>query len=335
MVKISLILPLTPKEDSIEACLHSILNQSFKEFELILINAGAPKEIMEEASIFKNKDERIRILSETFNDVSSAKNAGMNHADGEFIGFADCHDMLHVNMLEILFTEINIHRADISVCDFKPIEEGVNISNESEILRNKAKTYEVENLDNHEALKYLYLTDRTFTMNWNKLYRKELITRFPFPENTLDDEEFTAHHLLFQSKKIVYVKSELYFYIITTGRKGSITPIPMTKQMFKKMKALHERVNLFHSNNLIELERLALNHFTEHFFWYYIESKKLLPDASRERREIFKLFKKLYPKIIMNRSDSVKRKIVYSVFRMSPNLHNHLTVNFERRKEGA
>lgn len=335
MIKISMILPLTPKEEGIEDCLRSILNQSFTEFELILISAGASKDILKEAYAFKNDDKRIKFLDEEFSDVSSAKNAGIIHAEGNYIGFIDVHDMIHMNMLEILYTEIISNKADISICDFKPIEEGTYLSHESDLLRNKADYHEVKILNNHQALYYLYSTDRTFTMNWNKLYKKELIAQFPFPKDTLDEEEFTAHHLLFQSTTVVYVKTDLYFYVIAPGRKGSITPIPMTKQMFKKMDALNERVEIFHLNNLTELEKLALRHFTEHFFWYYIESKKVLPDANRERKKIFKLFKKLYPKIIMNKSENMKKKIVYSVFRVSPNLHTRLTDNLERRKEGA
>ncbi|SDN22187.1 glycosyltransferase family 2 protein [Alkalicoccus daliensis] len=335
MVKISIILPITSKEGGIVNCLRSILNQSFQEFELILINTGASKKIIKEAHEFKKKDNRIKFLNETISDIPSAKNAGIVHAQGDYIGFIDIHDMMHSNMLEILYSEMLLNKADISICDFKPIEEGVYLSHESEVLKNKVAIHEAKILNNQEALRYLYSTDRTFTMNWNKLYKKELIAQYPFPKDTLDEEEFTAHQLLFQSTTVVYIKADLYFYVIVPGRKGSITPITMTKQMFKKMKALYERVNLFHSNNLPELEKLALRHFSEHFFWYYIESQKALPDASRERKEIFKLFKKLYPKIIMNKSENIKKKIVYSVFIVSPNLYNQLTVNLERRKEGA
>ncbi|SDQ09766.1 glycosyltransferase family 2 protein [Virgibacillus salinus] len=323
MPKVSIIALIYNLEAYIPLCINSVLDQSFKDFELILINDGSTDNsgcICEE---YAKKDERIMVVHKSNDGIAAARNTGIAHATGDYITFIDCDDYFHEQMVEILYKHITSNNADIAMCDYLPTEEG-----QEEKRKNVILDYSVTTNTHIQALNGLYEKTHTYVVPWNKLYKKGLFKDVKYPSGYLYDDEFTAHRLLYETNKIVYVHAPLYFYVI---RNGSTTHSPMTAKKFDKIIALHDRADFFREKNLHNLEEKALLDFTEYFFWYYLQSQIELPQAHDKRAEIKSIYNKLFLRIVRNPLTNKKKKIVFSVFRLSPDIHRLLIKGWRKK----
>ena len=113
---LSIIVPVYNVEKYIERCIKSILNQSFTNFELILVDDGSPDNCGKICDEYKKKDSRIKVIHKKNGGLSDARNAGLNIATGKYIGFVDSDDIIHPQMYEKLFNCINKYNSDIVQC---------------------------------------------------------------------------------------------------------------------------------------------------------------------------------------------------------------------------
>ncbi|SDN22156.1 glycosyltransferase family 2 protein [Alkalicoccus daliensis] len=314
MPKISVIALIYNLENYIALCINSVLDQTFTNFELILVNDGSTDNSGSICEDFASKDNRIRVIHKTNAGIAAARNTGISQSMGEYIAFIDCDDYYHERMLEILYEQMMEDNADIAVCDYEPTPEGMEIGR-----FNNINTITSTHLTSYEALAHLFDEKFTFVVPWNKLYKKEIFNNIKYPNGYLYDDEFTAHRVLDRAKKISYVHLPLYFYVL---RKGSSTHSSMTVKKFDKVQALYDRLEFFISKNYVDLVKPALERFLTYFFWYYLQSQKDLPGAHEERKKLKKLYNDLF--YIVYKNAAFKQKVIYTTFRISPVLHKRL-----------
>lgn len=123
MPKLSIIVPIYNVEKYLPRCIESILNQTFREFELILINDGSTDNCKEICEKYKKIDSRIIVVNKKNGGVSSARNFGIDISRGEYIGFVDPDDFIDANMYEILFNTANSYNSDMVICDYYKVSE--------------------------------------------------------------------------------------------------------------------------------------------------------------------------------------------------------------------
>lgn len=316
MPKVSVIALIYNLEAYTPLCINSVLDQTFKDFELILVNDGSTDSSGQICEEYAKKDKRISVIHKDNEGIAAARNTGLAFASGEYIAFIDCDDYFHEQMVEILYEQIVSAQADIAMCDYFPTEEGNDNQRKSAL-----PDYSVGTYTNKQALHGLYNKSHTYVVPWNKLYRKEIFKNVKYPSGYLYDDEFTAHRVLYEANKIVYVHAPLYYYVI---RKGSTTHSPMTEKKFDKVLALHDRAVFFREKELKDLEEKALRDYTEYFFWYYLHSQIVLPEATGRRAEIKRNYNHLFFRIIKNSLINKKEKVIYSIFRFSPYIHKLL-----------
>ena len=117
--EISIIVPIYNVEKQLSTCIESILNQTFMNFELILVDDGSPDKCGEICDEYEKKDKRIKVIHKKNGGLSDARNAGLNIATGKYIGFVDSDDIIHPQMYEKLYNCINKYNSDIIQCKFK------------------------------------------------------------------------------------------------------------------------------------------------------------------------------------------------------------------------
>ena len=171
--KLSIIVPVYRVENYLKRCIESILNQSFQNFELILVDDGSPDRCGEIIDQFHQIDKRVVAIHQTNQGVSSARNAGLQIARGEYVGFVDPDDYIEPEMYNILIRILEDNNADISCCSWNDIhQDGTRI-----LKRN----YGVSELMEHsEFMNHIF--DMPYSILGsvcNKLFKKELI-RFEF-----------------------------------------------------------------------------------------------------------------------------------------------------------
>lgn len=198
MNKISVIVPVYNGEDYIDKCIRLILNQTYKNFELIIINDGSTDKTMD--IIKKYKDDRIKVYSQCNKGAGAARNLGLCIAEGEYICFIDCDDIISDNYLQQMIKMCKNYNADIATCAY---EKKYKINNKTKIL-NKS-----------EGLKYLIALPEKIPMSViGKIFTRDIIANIRFDENNhFEDIEFSTKTFLNANKVVYYCNEILYKHV--------------------------------------------------------------------------------------------------------------------------
>ena len=207
MPKISIIVPVYNVEQYLPQCLDSIINQTFKDIEIICINDGSTDNSIKILEQYAQRDSRIKVLNQENQGLSVARNNGIAQATGEYVSFIDSDDFIHLEFLETLYQAIIQSNCDIAGCDFLKV-----YSNEIPVKKNaKFKKY-VSALD-------VLLNKKNFIhFNvWNKLYKREIIKDIQFVEN-LYFEDWVFNLCVFaQNTSFAWINAKLYGYRISSN----------------------------------------------------------------------------------------------------------------------
>ena len=239
-MELSIIVPIYKVEKQLEQCIKSILNQSFTNFELILVDDGSPDMCGHICDEYEKKDSRIKVIHKKNGGLSDARNAGLDIALGKYIGFVDSDDIIHPQMYEKLYNCINKSNLDIVQCKFKrfkSIEEiNINIS-DSEL---NFKEY-----NSQDAIIDLIDNNKINVNAWNKLYKRELFQNERYPKGKIHEDEFLTYKLIYNSSKIGYIDEELYYYY--ENNNGIMNGSNILKRL-DRIEALEERSSFFLNN---------------------------------------------------------------------------------------
>ncbi len=206
---ISIIVPIYKVESYLRQCVESILNQTYREIEVLLIDDGSPDRCGEICDEYARKDQRIRVFHTENQGISAARNLGLHEAKGEFIGFVDSDDWIEPDMYEVLLRGMQESETDIGVCSFW--HEYANARKASD--SSKAIYVGKESL--------LALVDgRLSNYVWNKLYRSTVFQAITFPCGRNYEDVASMHLILNQAKSVAVLDATKYHYRI---RNESIT----------------------------------------------------------------------------------------------------------------
>lgn len=209
---ISIIVPIYNMEQHLKKCISSIIAQTYQNIEIILINDGSTDKSKKICEDFANKDDRIKIINQKNKGVSGARNAGIDIAKGEYLGFIDPDDYISEDMYEILYNLITKYVADISMCSHYRVEKNMNSC--------LYITEELEFYNKDEALKALLIDKKIQNYSWDKLYKKDLFKNIRFPLGKNYEDIGTLFYIFEKITKLVYINSPKYFYL---RRESSIT----------------------------------------------------------------------------------------------------------------
>ena len=242
-VLISIILPVYNSEKYISECLTSILASTHKGLEVIIINDGSTDHTLDICEKFKSIDDRIRILTQQNQGVSAARNTGIKVANGNYIAFVDSDDQIDSTMYQILLKNILEYKADVSICNYRNIDESGNH------LNNRVYSNKLMQLDNKKYLKNINNLRMYQGFLWNKLYKKEVLF-----EKDFDTGIYILEDLLYNceiAKKrynFVYQDTALYNYRINPN--SALNKDKLTLKNLSTLEALEKIINIFDELNL-------------------------------------------------------------------------------------
>ena len=247
---ISIIVPIYNVGKYLPKCIESILNQTFKNFELILVNDGSTDNSGVVCDDYAKKDTRIKIVHKSNGGVSSARNAGLYVAKGEYIGFVDPDDYIDKNMYEKLYRLCIDNNSDIAICRFNREINGK--------IQNKESTEEIIELNNMEAMNELFKGNLYRFSLCNKLFSKKCFNDVLFPEERIHEDLSTTYKLFANSKKAVYINYCGYIYV---RRENSILTSTYNEKRLQAFIAWDEIIE-FIDKNYYEIIEQVIATFT-------------------------------------------------------------------------
>ena len=209
---ISIIVPIYNVENYLRQCLDSILNQTYQNFECLLINDGSPDNSADICREYVSKDSRFRYFEKENGGVSSARNLGIEHSKGEYITFIDSDDWVDSDYLEVLYNSLVDERADIAISTYKQF----NMDDNCYYVHSYQRGYEKRIFEKYqliEELPVLERYDQSYGLTFGKIISKKALGIIRFNEYTTlcEDMEFW-YKLYLVSNKIIYINKDTYNY---------------------------------------------------------------------------------------------------------------------------
>lgn len=233
---ISVIVPVYKVEDYLERCITSIVNQTYKNLEIILIDDGSPDHCGEICDEWSRKDDRIKVIHKENGGLSDARNAGMKIATGEYIAFVDSDDWIDEKLLEVLLDALIDNYAQISACGI--------VKAYDDYFEDDKRNYSQKIYTSQEALNTLIHGNGFYAVAWNKLYKAELLQNIQFPVGKLHEDEFFTYKVIARASRLVLCTEVKYYY---RQRTGSIMS-GWSEKRLDALQAYKER-NMFIKNN--------------------------------------------------------------------------------------
>lgn len=306
---ISVIVPVYKVEPYLRRCVDSILAQTYQDLEVILVDDGSPDNCPEICDEYAAQDERIKVIHKANGGLSSARNAGLDAASGDWVSFIDSDDWIEPDMYEILLRNAENTHAEISV-------GGVNdeLVEQDRVIVTKT-TY-------HGALKQETLSPaeamvRYFTTSWaawDKIYRRELFRTTRFPVGEINEDEAIVLKLLDACTAVSYTNQVFYHYI---HRAQSITTSAFSEK--KLAWCDHCEQNLrFIEDRHPELEGYAAGRYYSSVIWalnHMAENPKRYPDLIPEyRRKLKQIIGKYKGAVNISRKEQLRAYALMYLF---------------------
>lgn len=248
--KISVIVPVYKVEPYLARCVNSILNQTFHDLEIILVDDGSPDGCGALCDAYARQDSRVQVIHKPNGGLSSARNAGIERAKSAYLAFVDSDDWLDLDMLEQLHTLCEQRGADIAECSYRSIYQD-GIREETLCTGRIIEAGPVEAIDGILDWKHFK------SVAWNKLYRREVIGAIRYPEGMLHEDEFTTYRYFYAAKKLVYLDVSKYNY--DRSRTDSITGDVFREANLDSCIAMRQRREFLLEHRVDELEEKANN----------------------------------------------------------------------------
>ena len=209
---ISVIVPVYKVEKYLDRCVQSIVDQTYRNLEIILVDDGSPDNCGSLCDAWASKDSRIKVIHKENGGLSDARNAGMAVATGEYTGFIDSDDHIAPEMYQLLFDRMQADESDMAACGVEMVFED---GSSSRMLTKEGNCV----LNAKEAMEAIIAESWLKQPVWYKLYKTELIRDILFPVGKYHEDVFWSYRAVARAKKVSIFDTPCYFYI---QRGGSI-----------------------------------------------------------------------------------------------------------------
>lgn len=206
---VSVVVPIYKVERDLRSCIDSIINQTYQNLEIILVDDGSPDccgEIIDEYALI---DKRVKTIHKENGGLSDARNKGMEYVTGEYITFVDSDDKLELHFTERLMKLMYSHHAEVAVC-----KNSVFTYDNCKISQNREKKVETKLLSGIDACSNM-LYQKDFDVSaWGKIYSISLFNNVKYPKGLIHEDIPTTYKVIAKAENVVYTSEELYCYQI-------------------------------------------------------------------------------------------------------------------------
>lgn len=325
MDKISVVVPVYNVEKYIEKCLNSILNQTYKNLEIIIVDDGSKDNSIEICKKVIVNDNRAKIYHKENGGISDARNFSIDFITGDYVIFIDSDDYIENNMIFELYTNIKNEQADVSVCGVYNV-----------YIDKKTPQCSNENIyfvcDKGKFLKEYLVGELNPGSLCNKLIKTEIIKQIKFPVGKIYEDAFYHLKLIDIAKKYVITTKPLYNYF---HRENSLTTKPYSQKNLDCIEVYSKFYDYVLANN-VELEEAAFFRLS-HSYFTVLDKMLLQQDYFKidKYKEIVSFLRKNYLKIYKNKYFRISRRIAVIALKVSIKLYRFLLFKDLKKNKGV
>lgn len=236
MPLISVIVPIYKVEAYLDKCVQSIIDQTYRNLEIILVDDGSPDNCPQMCDAWTAKDDRIKVIHKENGGLSDARNAGLAIASGEYIAFVDSDDWLTDSYMSFLYRGISETNADICACD-------VFFTYGEEPERSDKQDWQCRVCKTEDAIRDILQGSGFRAVACNKLYHRNILKGEQYPVGKHHEDEFLTYKLLAKAERLAYVNTPLYCYYQRSDsimRSASIRRLDALDAHFERLEFLKE-----------------------------------------------------------------------------------------------
>ncbi len=321
---ISVIVPVYNVEPFLDRCMQSILRQTYRNLEIILVDDGSTDASAQLCDDYARKDGRVKVLHKTNGGLSDARNAGLELASGAYIGYVDSDDWIEPDMYEQMHRACVENNARIAVCRY---------FNEYRDRTESGGSGSVVPLSREELLKiYIGGHDSYIIYNsvWSKLFARELVQGMVFPKGRNSEDILYTTRAFCKADRAVYLDSSFYHYV--RDREGSIMNAAGAERMFRD-EIPFWRAHIACISEMVspQMADFARYHFQRRLLFYYmdaVESRnretaaRLVTEIKKDRDET----DRVYGSKIVSKGDRMRLRL----FLLSPPLYAGVVRLYEK-----
>ena len=313
--KISIIIPVYNVEPYLSRCIDSVLNQSFSNFELILINDGSTDQSGDICDEYAVKDNRVRVVHQPNSGVSVARNYGIRLAKGDFITFIDGDDYVETDLLKVLYELVIENQCDMAMCSYKLIYDDKIIDSGT----NQWRMY-----DNKEACELFFCDQKPFapSYTWGRIIKRNLFENIKFREDVflMEDTLLNTEIMLKCDNGIIVTEQTLYNYVQRDGSASN----SFNGRRITSFYALEELLKLAKSVSPVYEQRFLKVYAKLNLGILQDIIKYGFNDYKESYIEISKGLNQKFLKIMKSSSISRKNKIHLLILKFNPYLYKHI-----------
>lgn len=322
MPKISVIVPIYKVEAYLCRCIDSVLNQTFGDFECILVDDESPDNCPKICDEYAQKDERIKVIHKQNGGLSDARNKGLDIATGEYVFFLDSDDWIHPKTLEITHRIITDENSDMLSFAFEKVKEYSSDFTEYDINNITPETFETE-----------YVFDNMFNRfqryigveACKKLYKREIFENLRFTEGIIHEDDDIFFELVAHTKRISIIDTVLYFYYMSPS---SIMREELSEKEFVRFEIDMKNVRFINQHNIKSQKKLCSLRYLGNFMYnYYLTSKTDKRLFALIKKHKFEYMKNVWY-FIKNGNLSLLFLFIAMLFAISPKLAKPLFWHF-------
>lgn len=259
MELVSIIVPIYKVEEYLDRCVESLVNQTYSNLEIILVDDGSPDNCPKMCDEWAEKDARIKVVHKKNGGLSDARNAGLGNATGEYIAFVDSDDWVENTYIEYLYRALKENDSEMAACDVRIAYEGDTNDAVVDSYKSAVK------MTAAEAMSTLAKGRQVRATAWNKLYKTELLDGEKFEVGKLHEDEFFTYRIIDKCNSISYIDIPLYNYfqrqasIMSTY---SIKRLDVLEAYYRRLKLFEEKYHELYPQDKIMYCNSCINNYT-------------------------------------------------------------------------
>lgn len=314
---ISVIVPIYKVEQYMKRCVDSILNQSYSNLEVILVDDESPDNCPSICEEYCQLDQRVHVIHQKNAGLSGARNAGIDIARGEYLAFVDSDDFVAKDFIQSLYEALIHTDSQIAMCKYEYIK--------GDCMTQNHKDGEQVVYTGIEMIENMYSPDGAFfVVAWNKLYKRSLFEGIRYPQGRIHEDEATTHRLYKKAKQAVFVERFLYGYFVGGE---SITRNKFNPKRLDWAWAVEQRLDFLEQEGLYWILPTAIRAYADGVIDLYYQCEELLPDSKKEQEELKKKVRagiKQAKEVKTFGTIPLKTRIGYELFQIMPSLYKKL-----------